>query len=322
MTTSRPANGVGGFADTDWADRFGAQDGIIEDYDGHAFDMTLLNGSNEAQFNPAKISVNGYTLTVLATDRVSLPAPASGSKTYHIGVLYDPALNVPVPVTQPDGSVLQTATAAGPCQLVAYDTTVPTAGGKRFLIQYSLTRTTGALSGAAIVDRRRWIGATIDYPWRQPGATPGNEGDYPRGSLRYDSLNKRLMVLTLNNATPPVLAWRDANADGPFDFPFASGFIARNATGNKVTYSKRAGLVKLKGDVQRSSGNFSSELKIGNLPTGCRPDAPERFVCKTSGSGGQCEVRVDPADGAVVVTDNGDTFSWINLSPVIFEAVN
>lgn len=315
-TTSRPANGVGGFSDADWADRFGGQDGIIEDYDGHSFDMTLLNGSNEAQFTAAKISVNGYTLTVPAGERVSLPAPTSGSKTYYIGALYDPALNVPVPVTQPDGLVVQTATDEGPCQLVAYDTTVPNAGGKRFLIQYALTRTAAALTSAVVVDRRRWVGVCIEYADGLPDASPGNEGRYPRGSFRF--AGSRILVVTIR--PDGTQGWVDPLKAGPFSFPFASGFIARNATGNKVTYSKRAGLVKLKGDVQRSSGSISSEVTIGYLPAGYWPDAPERFPCKTSGAGGQCEVRVDPSNGAVVVTDNGDTFSWINLSPVIFEA--
>jgi len=318
-TTSRPANGVGGFSDADWATRFGGQDGIIEDYDGHSFDMTLLNGSNEAQFTAALISVNGYTLTVPAGERVSLPAPTSGSKTFHIGVLFDSALNVPVAVTQQDGSVVQTATDAGPCRLMAYeDGTVPDSTGKRFLILYTLTRTSAALTGATVSDRRRWVGVAIDFPYvRGLDAAPGNEGFYPRGSIRIDAPNGRVLCRTLTSAG---LVWTDPLAAGPFPFPFASNIIARNATGNRVTYSKRAGLAKLVGDVQKSSGSFSSETTLGYLPLGFRPAVPERLLCKTSGAGGQTEVRVDPSNGAVVVTDNGDTFSWVNLSPVIFEA--
>ena len=317
-TTSRPANGNGGFSDADWAVRFGAQDGIIEDYTGHALDMTLLN-SDEAQFTDAKVSINGYTLSVFGSHRVGLPAPTSGSKTYYICAVFDPALNGTVPVTQPDGTVAQMATEAGPCRLVAFDGAVDTTGGKRSDVQYVVTRTSASLSSATVASRRRWIGVPVESPGGLPPVGPATDGVYPRGSVLLTT--GRLYVRTLNSANPPVLDWIDPLASGPFSFPFKSGFTARAISGNKVQYRKRAGMVMLSGDLQRSSGGISGDTIIGQLPPGFRPETFVKAPCSVSGTGYTCEVRVDP-NGDVTATDSGRSFSWINLSPVIFEATN
>lgn len=321
-TTSRPANGHGGFTDADWALRFGSQDGIIEDYGDApgALAMTLLNGSNEAQFTEAYVSLNGYAMHVPAGERVSLPVPTTGSKTYLIGVLYDSALDVPVPTDQGDGTIVQMASEQGPLRLVAYDGVPPLGAGRRFLICYRVTRTIAALTSATVEDRRRWIGTTIEWPWGHGSdAEPGNEGLYPRGTIRIDTVNNRILLRGIS--ADNQLHWVDPLDAGTFNLPLRSGIIARKTDGNPVQYRKYAGWVGLSGAVQRSSGNLSNgnDVPIGDLPAGFRPGYTRRILCKISGSGGQTEIRIDNK-GVITMTDPPGTATWLDLSAISFKA--
>lgn len=308
-TTSRPANGAGGFLDADWADRFNASDGIIEDYDGDALAITFVNATNEASFSAAKISINGFVMTVPAGERVPLPAPSSGSRTYYIGALYDPQLNVA------DGS--GNASAQGPVRLIAYaDGVVDTSNGKRFLVLWVVTRTSAALTGATKTSRRRWVGVALDYPDGTPTEQPGNEGNYPRGTLRHAT--GRMLIRTPNDNGD--LAWLDPLDAGTITFPYESGIIARKADGTPVVVDNYAGWVAIRGAVERANGTLSTgnDVPLGKLPVGYRPGGTARFVCRAFGSDtGFAEVRVT-SNGGLTLYGTEKSIGALDLSTIVF----
>ena len=314
MTTrSYPAVGENGFLEDDYLETFGARDGILEDYLGTAFSMTLLNATNEAQFTAAKIGVSGFTLVVPEGERVSLPAPTSGSKTYYIGALYDPLLNV--------ADAAGNASEQGPCRLMAYDTTIDTTNDKRFLVLWAVTRTTGALTGATVRDARRWASdICLDQPLGIPAS--GNEGNsYPRGTFRL--AGNQIYVRTLNASG--VLAWVDPLSSGALPFPAPSALVSRDGAPSSPQYFRYAGnMIKCRGTLRRSSGaNLSTgnDVGLGTFPPGARPAFVERFLCKVTGNGNFAEVRVG-GDGIVLMTDPEFPCTWIDLSPIHFRAEN
>lgn len=316
-TTSYPAVGDGGLGADAWAATFGSRDGIVEDYGGTpgAFAMTLLNATDEAQFSAGKISNNGYTLVVPDGERVSLPAPTSGSKTYYIGSLYDPALNVALAGTDPP-----LADPQGPCRLMAYDTTVDTSNGKRFLIQYQVTRTSAALTSATVQDRRRWVGdSVIEYDdGVGSDSFPANEGTYPRGTLRIGT--NRFLLRTVH-PTNGTLSWIDPLLSGPFAFPAPSGLISRDAAPSAPQYLRYAGsMVSCRGTLKRATGaNLStgSNVILGTMPVGYRPPFGCRFTCATSS--GWAVVAVG-SDGVVTMNNPPTSCTWIDLSAITFRA--
>lgn len=309
-TVSYPAVGKNGFTETAWAKYFGSRDGVVEG-GSTSLNLALIDSGNICRIAAGSASVNGFRLDVTADHDLICPTTAG---TYYIGVLYDPALNVA------DGA--GDADPDGPCQLVLVPT-VDTTGGKAFLLLYSFSRASGqALSAVTVRDDRHWLGGTVDWANSMTNP-PVGEVATPRGTVRFAYDVRKLFVRTLN--ATGVLAWLDLLNDGPFTFPSPSSLVSRDAAPSAVQYFRYAGcMVKLRGSLKRSSGsNLSTgnDVTLGTMPVGYRPAFTERFPCKTSGTGGQVEVRVENT-GAVVMTDNGDSFTWVNLSPVSYRAEN
>jgi hypothetical protein len=310
-TVSYPAVGKNGFTETAWAKYFGSRDGVVEGFTT-SLNLTLLDAGSICRVAAGSVMVNGFRLDVTSDHDLVCPTTAG---TYYIGVLYDPALNV--------ADASGNASPDGPCQLIL-TSTVDTTGGKTFVLLYSFTRSTGqALSAVAVADQRHWLGsATIDWTLAQ-GDPP--VGDYlmPRGTVRLATDKRAIYLRTLNTAGN--LVWLDLLNDGPFPFPSPSSLVSRDSSPSAVQYFRYAGcMVKLRGSLKRSSGaNLStgSDVTLGTMPVGWRPAFTERFICKTSSAGGQVEVKVENT-GAVVMTDNNDSFTWVNLSPVSYRAEN
>lgn len=315
-TTSFPAVGVGGLSGSQWSVMYGTEDGIVEDYHAGGVEACILTRSGDtATISAGKVKVNGYVLSIDSPTDLSLPTVTT-TTTYYINAVYDDNLNVEVAGTD-------NADPLGPCRLEVSAGPPAPSTSRTYYTLYTVTRAAGqALTAATVDDQRQWVAAVRTARTRPP------LGSIPRGThliVVNRAISKFEHWVMEVNTGGTGLGWVDLLNQGPFAFSMPSSLVSRDASPSAVQYFRFATcMVGMRGSVKRSSGsNLStgSDVTLGTMPVGYRPGFTERFICKTSSAGGQVEVRVENT-GAVVLTDNNDSFTWVNLSPVMYRAEN
>lgn len=215
-TTSYPAVGTGGFTELEWAEYFDGQDGILNDYAGTALSLTRIDAGNIARYSPGKIKVGGYVLEVTANHDLTVSTAAA---TYYTWVCYDPALNVA------DGG--GAASAAGPCTIGISSGLPSTAGGKQYVLLDKIVRgASQALTAATVTSLRRWMSVAVE--WEGALSPESVESNYPRGTLRFDRTEDRLMVRTMD-AAGSAMEWRSL-VDDRYAYKTATESVTSSTT--------------------------------------------------------------------------------------------
>jgi hypothetical protein len=299
---------------------YASRDGIIEDYVGNAGALSRLNSTDTARVQPVKVAVNGYILDVtsahdLYVAPVVTPSPAV---TYYICAVYDPATNV-----ADSGGGRSTL---GPVTLQVL-TSLPTAGGKVYYILYSMVRAASQLlSATALTDARSWIGPTITTPAYMGEAL---QGPFARGSVLIQTDAGKgtgdvsVRVYNGDNVNPGTV-WQSTTRPPEIDLPTPAALVAADAF---ARYYMSHGRVWLRGTLKRNSGaalNNGSDVILGTLPEGCRPNSIRRFSCSVGTSGYMVGVKVE-ATGVISMYDPAPgvgSVSFVDLSSINFRAEN
>ena len=194
-TTSYPAVGTGGFTESEWAEYFDGQDGILNDYAGTALTLTRIDAGNIARYSTGKVKVGGYVLEVTANEDLVVSTSAA---TYWTWACYDPALNVAGGGGASD--------LLGPVRLGISSGLPSTSGGKQYVILDKIVRgASQALTAATVTSYRRWVGEAVE--WEGTLTPESVESNYPRGTLRFDRTKNRILVRTMN-AAGSAMEWR------------------------------------------------------------------------------------------------------------------
>ena len=121
----------------------GMGSGVLGQPSGNYAYQGVSNAANTAQLSAgtgqAQAIVSGFYHRIDANHTISLPAISSGTRTYYVGLTYDPAKHA-----SPSGPVSITVT-----------TTKPSGGGKVYLPLYEVERTANQLLSDATVRVRR-----------------------------------------------------------------------------------------------------------------------------------------------------------------------
>lgn len=149
--------------DTLWRDMFGDEAGVIGDYDGSAYKLTLPTSSNVAQVGSttqASLSVVGgfrHRIPAGETQSVTVPAIASSARTDIIAARLDLATFTGAP-----GPVRLVAIEGTSTNLPVYDDAPP---GIEDLPLWAITRQSGqSLSQGSVTDLRNRISRVISVP--------------------------------------------------------------------------------------------------------------------------------------------------------------
>lgn len=312
---SYPSAGLGGLTEDQWRTMFGANDGIVTDYAGTAFSLTLINAGSIARIAAGRASLDGYIYETDASVDLVLAVPGTGTATYRIAVQYDPTLNIP------DGS--GDASAAGPCQLNVWNTALPSTSGESYLLFYKIVVTAGQLLTQAVVtDYRVWLGPAL-YMNKLPTASETGFGRYPKGAHIWESSSNLLGVSSAGVSGSTSLPTFDSIlAPAVHAFPAAGNLVAADTP---AVYYKAGPRVNLMGTLKRPTGNLSNgnDVILGTLPAGYRPKALLRFCC-SGGSPGGLHVTghvkvIETGQVALYDVNTGDPgLNWIDLSGVSF----
>lgn len=121
----------------------GMGSGVLGQSSGNYAYQSVSNAANTAQLSAgtgqAQAIVGGYYHRIDANHTISLPAPASGTRTYFVGLTYDP---------------LKHAAASGPVS-ISVTTSKPAGSGKVYLPLYEVVRSANQLLSDATVRVRR-----------------------------------------------------------------------------------------------------------------------------------------------------------------------
>lgn len=315
-TTSFPAVGDQGLTAAQWSVLYGTDDGIVEDYHTGGVEACVLTRSGDVgTVSPGKVKINGYILSIDTPTALNMPA-VTVAVDYYVCAMYDDTLNVELAGTT-------NADPAGPCRLIVSAGAPAASSSKAYYVLYIVSRAANqALTAAVVSDERSWTAATRSGR-KRPATTTG----IPRGT-HFFSVNAAQSGQVNHwvadvNAAGTGLGWKNLTGATAITFPFVGNFGARSAT-TAPDYSVFAGcMVKFRGDAQKNGGGNmgtkSGSVTIGQMPPTFRPKFTERFICKTSGTDGQAEVRVE-STGEVTVSQTGGDITWINLSPVTYRA--
>lgn len=282
-----------------WRETFAGRDGITDDFTGDAFHLTLPNtGDVGTVESGGKYRFRGFTLSVDVDHTVSLPAATSGTKTYDVGVKYDPA---------------NEAAVGGPLTIFAAEAgTYSPSGGTAYVVLHRVVRTVGqVLSAAAVDDRRSWTGATY---YGSPGAYAGS---YPVGSrLILVSGVELLRVPTFDDAGVVTgTQWRSPNSPAWKTLALASGMTAWVTT---PQYAKVGNELHLRGTVQRTNGQqlaaANVTVTLATLPVAVRPGVLTIWPAAGShaGEAGAARLSVE-TDGRLTYVPANDGATFVSL---------
>lgn len=314
-TTSYPAVGNGGLTEVQWAEMWDSPDAVI-DYTGTAFNLTVL--TDAVRLTPGLGVVNGYRLKTTGNIDLPSPAPGSGSLSYVVAIMYDPALNVA------DGS--GNADPSGPCRLIITDAALDTSTGQKYLVLYTFPRLAGqAMSSVTINDNRHYSGPSVEWSTSQPGG--GGEGAFPRGSLRWDPARNAILIRTLNQART-ALEWKRYGPGDTVAFAAAGGLVA---FGSPAEYYVDGADVQLLGSLKRSSNavlSTGNDVILGTMPStsawgDLRPSRTTAYVCYGRTSTGVrigVPVRVGP-DGKVIMEPTPTNVQFVDISCIRYRAI-
>lgn len=317
-TTSYPAAGAGGYTITEWQSQVGAySDGIIGDITATALDNVRIDATDMCRILPGKVQVAGYVLEVTsAHDLYCAPVASGAAVTYFISAQYDPALNVP------DGS--GNASSQGPCRLVITAGPPSLAGGKTYVLLYTVTRSPSQVLSAAVqADYRRWTGPFLDVssvprdPTTQEPTFPIGFGPFARGTQVYDRATRATYRFTYRSGELKMLN----EVEDPRTLPIPNALRAWSQT---PEYYFNRSRVYLRGDIKRSddspllTANTTNDLVVGNLPETFRPGQTKRYSLYAGGRRGPAFVKIG-SDGEILLYASGTQIDWIDLSPISFE---
>lgn len=325
-TTSYPAVGVNGFDANQWAVQFRNQDGIVDDFTGNALNIDRIDATNTVRVYEGKVRVGGYVLEVTAPhDLVLAPVTAGAPVTYYVAASYDPLLNVA------DGS--GNAATGGPCRLTVTAGPPSTAGGKAYVLLYTVVRAIGqALTVSTLADLRRWTGPLVEVA-TVPRAAPELNADanakgqplfltgfgpFSRGTRVYETSTRRTFRMTWQGATPVL----EPSVTDPVPLNMPSAFRAWDLA---PAYFMAGSRVQLMGSIKRANdtpvmtATNDNDVLVGTLPASACPNRVKRFSVYAGGRHGPAFMKVE-ADGQVYVYGGGGVqIDWVDLSPISYE---
>jgi hypothetical protein len=315
MATSYPAVGNNGDVnDAQQTPVHAIGDGIVEDFGfgaTAAFQLSVNDGANTITLTAGKARVGGY-IGDGGTETLSVPTVGS-TTVYSVAWCYDPALNV----AEGGGG----RSTLGPVRLQVVAGALDTTGGKRWLVLYTITRAAAqALSLAARVDHRRWVGAAVTMPnYVVPTIT------LPRGSTILETSTGHTYLRDVNSGGT-ALEWRNATGPTAAAFPFAGGLVSVNATNPAMMHKYPGGMVALRGTVMRSSGanlGTGATVTLGTLPAGWRPALNGRWSVFASGPSYMSTSVAVGTTGLVTMPPGGSQslVDYVHLEGINFRTV-
>lgn len=315
-TTSFPAYGDGGLTIAHWSKAFNAQDGVINNFDGTAWALTIISATNTARLGPGAVRVNGYILESDGDLDLSIP---TGAGNYYIAACYDPTLNVALG----DG----TANPLGPVRIVC-SSALDTSNGKTYTLMRRLTRAVAA--GA--VTSTSWlnsVGNVFTVPTMPTVKLTNPEGalggwDHPVGSI-CTALDTGERYQKVPGSTVGATYWRRDSIDGPYDFPNPNSLVSQAANEQaRYYFTDNGAMVQFEGTLKRSSGaslTNGADVGLGTMPVGARPVIQQRWPCTVKLAAGwdSLQVTVRP-DGIVSLYNPTGTLSvdYIDLSAISY----
>jgi hypothetical protein len=157
------------FTDVLWGDLFGDGPGIVQDFDGSAYKLSLSSTSDTATVGSdtedsiSRVGGFNHTIPKSQPETLTIPPATGATQTAILGVKYDPA------------------STGSPCSLVMYPSPGTPDGvplrnsqpdGVVVLPLWSVTRQPAqVLSAATVTDLRRWTSSTV-YPTTLPSEAP------------------------------------------------------------------------------------------------------------------------------------------------------
>lgn len=310
-----PFDGSQEAGDAEWrhlAAAFG--DGVVNDVDGTAFKMAASASSRVVTVTLGFCRVQGIIFEpVDATLDVTLDDLTAGHlRCDRIVARYDPT-GKSISVIPIIGSDVTTGTPAVPAL-----TRAP--GGTWDLPLAHFAGGNGAASTLVKTDDRSWIGA--DGVVANAAAL---DPDAPIGTTMLALDTGALWRAVLVGTTP---TWVDQDTPTWVDFPLAGTAGTLSAFDTAPLYSKVRQKVKLRGTVQRTTGNLLDTTStvnaiIGTLPVGCRPASIRRFQVPCFGGGIALSNRLAvAANGQVSVYADGLSMKAVCIDSVEFYAEN
>lgn len=289
------------FTDDLWRTAVGRQ-GIVLDYAGTAYGLTLPPSSNDVVFGPGKSVVAGFAHEIPTGETESLTVPESSDgtvgRTDILGVAYDPTYT-----EEP-----------GPCRLIRVEGTEGSADrptvdmappGAEVMPLYAITRRQGqALSQATVVDLRRWTGPSMVAP-----TSVSPIGDVPVGTtmLRGSTLWARRMTGPLGSPE-----WFSADfsqldrLNEVTNTPWGSSPINTNGLSGTRRYRIRNGWAALQFQGQATSNRNGADVIA--MTFGNTAYHPQEAVYGVAWVGGQAQ--------RAYVTTSGDVHfhpaTWTN----------
>jgi hypothetical protein len=314
-TISYPAYGNGGLTVDQWSRMNTASDGVINNFDGNAWPLTIISATNTARLGAGTVRVNGYVLENDGDLDLAIPTAAG---TYYIAACYDPTLNV----AQTDG----TANPSGPVRIVL-QSALDTSNGKTYTLMRRLTRATAGGPVTAL----SWInsvGSVFSVPQMPTAKLTNPEGglggwDHPVGSQCLDRTTWEWYD-KVPTGTPGQTRWRPRSVDGPYPFP-AQGTLVAAAANEPATYTiqNNGAVVSFEGTLKRSNGaslSNGADVGLGVMPQALWPATQGRWSCvgKMPSRWATVQVTVG-SDGVVALYDPvGFEIDWVDLSAISY----
>lgn len=216
------------FTDAMWRDLFGDEPGVVGDYDGTAYAVSLPTGSDDvavgsaSQASLARVAGFSHRISAGSTEPVTIPAASGAARTDIIALRYDPTF------TGAPGPVRLTRIAGTSSNLPTYDASPP---GVEDLPLWGITRQPGqALSQATVVRLFPRLAPALDLPAGAPLPTSSPLGATVRqGAAQYrrqlDTSSNPVWVSTVPTAEGAEML-RTASTDLPEDSLQGQGFVA------------------------------------------------------------------------------------------------
>lgn len=281
-------------SDVLWRSRFGDEAGVLADYDGTAYALTVTGADtctigSATQDSHATVAGFAHRIPSGGPEAVTVPAAVGATRTDRIVLRYDPtwggALG-PVRLTRIEGtSSSAPAYDAGP-------------GGIEEMPLYSITRAVGqTLAQATIKKEYPRIAPVLELPVGAERPTSS-----PIGTLLFQGPTQYRRTLNSNN----TVSWNTAiqpGADVAYT-PFAAtinGWTSRGTTSCGYEVANRWACVNI--NFARSS--WEADTLIATVPDGVKPGRA-RFFLGQYGGALKGEVRVE-TDGRIFANNAGST---------------